>query len=80
MTSSFRRLLERHDDGLMEIFHWDEPSHTFAIEYRQEVDSVLTLAREKAADTGGWSASRDMQSVAIVPPVVQMEMVRRCRN
>lgn len=75
--SSFRRMLEVHPDGMQEIFHWSEPDRQFAIEYRQDGDAAVTAAREKAADTGGWSKSRDMQHVGTIPTVVLLEMARR---
>jgi hypothetical protein len=75
--SSLRRLLEVHPDGMREIFHWDEPTRTFAIEYQQDVGRVLTAAREESADTGGWSPSRELHHVASVPPLAQLAMVKR---
>jgi len=77
MTGSFSRLLERHPDGMEEWFHWDEPSHTFAISIRQSIDNVLTMVREQSADTGGWSKSGEFKKAAIVPEVALREIANR---
>jgi len=75
--SSFRRVLETHPDGMQEVFHWNEATRSFAIEYLQNIDLTLTAAREEGADTGGWNKARDLRHVASVPPVAQMEMIRK---
>ena len=77
MTGSFRRLLERHPDGMEEWFHWDEPSHTFAIERRQNIDYILDAVKEESATTGGWSKSGEFKKAAIVPEVALREIANR---
>jgi hypothetical protein len=80
MTGSFRRVLEVHPDGMQEVFHWSAPDRQFAIEYTYPManyEQTLTYVKDKAADTGGWSKSRDMQHVGSIPTVALFEMAKR---
>jgi hypothetical protein len=75
--SSFRRVLERHPDGTVEVFHWDDAARRFAIEYVQNVGKTIEAVKEEAAETGGWTPGREMQHVASVPTVALMQMIQR---
>lgn len=72
-----RRVLDVHPDGLTEVFHWDESEKRFAIEYKQDAEPTVNLAKAIDSETGGWSPTREWKHVASVPVTVQLQMIQR---
>lgn len=71
------QLLELHEDGGAEVFHFDEAEQTFAIQYTADVEPVIEYNKARQADgTGGWNAARDMRHVARIPVWVIMHWVK----
>lgn len=72
------RLLERHADGGVEFFHFDEMTQTAAIQYTADVEPVIDWNKAKLNDgSGGWSPSRDFRHVARIPLWVVVEWINK---
>lgn len=65
------RLLDAHGD-VVERLHF-APDESFAVETAQDVEPTLEANRRARTDNpSGMGASRELQRVASIPPVVQM--------
>jgi hypothetical protein len=65
-----RRLLDATPEGLVEYFHFDEAADRMTIETVHDVTAVIERNKALAAETTGYSPSRELKHVDSIPVAV----------
>lgn len=74
MSNTAPLLLERYDDGLEEVLHYDPYTDQGSIEIRADVEAHLDHNKALQNDgTGGWSPTKEWRRVASIPTIVQLK-------
>jgi hypothetical protein len=71
---SDRLLVDRDSNGVAEFAHFDADGNFVGLEWAEDVERILDANKSAQADGNrGFGATREMQHVASIPPVLMLK-------